>query len=31
MPFLWFLGDSLSCTILGILILVFWRQAKRAS
>jgi hypothetical protein len=31
MPFLWFLGDSLSCTILGILVLVFWRQAKRAS
>ena len=25
---LWFLGDSLSCLVLGILILVFWRQAK---
>jgi hypothetical protein len=28
MPLLWFLGDSLSCTVLGVLILVFWRQAK---
>jgi len=28
MPALWFLGDSLSCLILGILIFVFWRQAK---
>ncbi len=28
MPVLWFLGDSLSCAVLGILILVFWRQAK---
>jgi len=28
MPILWFLGDSLSCMVLGFLILVFWRQAK---
>ncbi|MBA7662237.1 hypothetical protein ES703_70264 [subsurface metagenome] len=28
MPLLWFLGDSVSCTVLGILIFVFWRQAK---
>ena len=28
MPTLWFLGDSLSCVVLGVLILVFWRQAK---
>ena len=28
---LWFLGDSLSCLVLGVLILVFWRQAKQAS
>ena len=28
MPLLWFLGDSLSCLVLGVLILVFWRQAK---
>jgi hypothetical protein len=28
MPVLWFLGDSVPCTVLGILILVFWRQAK---
>jgi len=28
MPLLWFLGDSLSCLVLGILILVFWRRAK---
>jgi len=31
MPPLWFMGDSLSCLVLGILILVFWRQAKQAS
>jgi hypothetical protein len=28
MPTLWFLGDSLSCLVLGILILVFWQRAK---
>jgi len=27
-PPLWFLGDSLSCLVLGILILVFWQKAK---
>jgi hypothetical protein len=31
MPVLWFLGDSLSCIVLGILILFFWRQANRKS
>lgn len=31
MPTLWFLGDSLSCVVLGVLIVVFWRQAKPAS
>jgi hypothetical protein len=31
MPNLWFLGDSLSCLVLGILILAFWQQAKQAS
>jgi len=31
MPVLWFLGDSLSCLVLGILILVFWRQAKQTT
>ena len=31
MPTLWFLGDSLSCVVLGVLILVFWRQAKQTS
>lgn len=31
MPVLWFLGDSLSCLVLGVLILVFWRQARRCS
>lgn len=30
MPALWFLGDFVSCTVLGVLILVFWRQAKMA-
>lgn len=28
MPLWWFLGDSLSCAVPGILILVFWQQAK---
>jgi len=31
MPTLWFLGDSLSCVVLGVLILVFWQQAKQTS
>ncbi len=30
MPVLWFMGDSLSCLILGVLIVVFWRQVKMA-
>ena len=25
----WFLGDSLSCLVVGGLILIFWRQARR--
>ena len=29
MPLLWFLCDSLSCAVLGVLIVVFWRQACR--
>lgn len=28
-PILWFMGDSISCMIFGILILIFWEQAKR--
>ena len=28
MPPLWFLGDSLGCLVLGILILVFWQKVK---
>jgi cellulose synthase/poly-beta-1,6-N-acetylglucosamine synthase-like glycosyltransferase len=31
MPVLWFLGDSLSCAVLGVLILLFWGQAKQTS
>lgn len=31
MPLLWFLGDSLSCIVLGALIFVFWRQTKQTS
>ncbi len=31
MPALWFLGDSLSCAVLGVLILIFWRQAKQTT
>jgi hypothetical protein len=27
-PALWFLGDTLSCLVIGVLILLFWRQAK---
>jgi len=29
MPALWFLGDSLSCFIGGVLILIFWQKAKK--
>ena len=28
MPPMWFMGDFLSCFVLGILILLFWRKAK---
>lgn len=28
MPVLWFLGDSIPCVVLGVLILVFWQRAK---
>ena len=28
MPAAWFLGDTLSCAVLGVLIVVFWRYAK---
>ncbi|HUV41140.1 MAG TPA: hypothetical protein VMW23_05075 [Sedimentisphaerales bacterium] len=31
MPVLWFLGDSISCAVLGILVLLFWRKAKQTS
>ncbi len=31
MPILWFLGDSVSCLVIGILILVFWQKAKQTS
>ena len=31
MPLWWFLGDSLSCVVVGVLILVFWQQAKQTS
>jgi hypothetical protein len=30
MPARWFLGDSLSCLVLGVLILVFWQQVKHS-
>ena len=29
MPAVWFLGDSLSCAVLGVLILVFWQKTKK--
>ena len=31
MPLWWFMGDSLSCLVLGVLILVFWQQAKKTA
>jgi hypothetical protein len=31
MPALWYLGDSVPCLVLGVLILVFWRQAKQTA
>ena len=31
MPPQWYLGDSLSCLVLGVLILVFWRKAKQTA
>ncbi|MCP4259308.1 MAG: hypothetical protein GY774_17630 [Planctomycetes bacterium] len=31
MPFWWFMGDSLSCLVFGILILIFWQQAKKSA
>ena len=31
MPAIWFLGDTLSCLVLGVLILAFWQRAKRAA
>ena len=29
MPSMWFLGDSVSCIVLGVLIIVFWQKAKQ--
>lgn len=29
MPKLWFLGDTISCLVMGVLILAFWQQAKK--
>jgi hypothetical protein len=31
MPAKWFLCDSLPCIVLGVLIFVFWQQAKRTA
>ena len=31
MPFWWFMGDSLSCLVLGFLILFFWQQVKKTA
>ncbi len=31
MPAAWFLGDFLSCWVLGVLILLFWLRAKKAT
>ena len=29
MPALWFLGDTVSCIVLGVLILFFWQKARQ--
>jgi hypothetical protein len=29
MPALWYLGDSVPCLVLGVLILVLWRRARQ--
>ncbi len=31
MPNLWFLGDGLSCMVIGLLILMFWQKAQKAN
>jgi hypothetical protein len=31
MPAKWYLGDTLSCLILGFLIVVFWQKAKKSA
>jgi hypothetical protein len=31
MPAVWYMADTLSCVVLGALILVFWQQAKKTS
>jgi hypothetical protein len=31
LPPLWFLGDSLSCLVVGILILIFWQQVRQTA
>ena len=31
MPVLWFLGDSIPCVVLGVLIFVFWQRGKQTS
>jgi hypothetical protein len=31
MPVMWYLGDALSCIILGGLILIFWQRAKKTA
>ena len=31
MPVLWYLGDSVSCIVLGVLIIVFWHKIKKSS
>lgn len=30
-PLWWLMGDSLSCVVVGVLIFVFWQQAKQTS
>lgn len=31
MPAMWYLGDSIPCLVLGVLILVFWQRARQTA
>jgi len=31
MPVLWYLGDAVSCIVIGVLIIVFWHKIKKSA